>query len=180
MDRALVLDWFEKIRNHIAEKAATQFAKPRDFASTLLGCVVGPTVAAYFHIGDGAIVARRNGVMAPVFWPDSGEYENTTNFVTDADAVENLRINIVSAIPDDVAMFTDGLQRLALSFQSMSAHEPFFEEMFNTVRRSRKEDCDVLSEQLAQYLRSDKVNERTDDDKTLVLGCKVDTGNQSE
>ena len=176
LDRDLVLTWFEEIRRLIFDKAATRSVRPRDFACTFLATVIGPDAAAFFQIGDGAIVVCRNDVVAPVFWPDTGEYENTTHFITDDDALMRLRILILPVVPDDVAMFTDGLQRLALSYQSMSAHVPFFDQMFGIVRRAKTEECDALSDQLACLLGNEKVNERTDDDKTLVLASQRGAG----
>jgi hypothetical protein len=69
-------------------------------------------------------------------------------------------------------MFSDGLQRLALVYESQTAYTPFFEPMFSVLRKADLAACDTLSDQLARFLSSPKVNERTDDDKTLVLATR--------
>jgi hypothetical protein len=46
--------------------------------------------------------------------------------------------------------------------------------MFGTLRKADLAACDRLSDQLACFLGSPKVNERTDDDKTLVLATRRD------
>ena len=71
-------------------------------------------------------------------------------------------------------MFSDGLQRLALVYQSQTVHEPFFEPMFAELRNADLQTCNSLSDQLARFLDSPKINERTDDDKTLVLASRRD------
>ncbi|NIE63179.1 protein phosphatase 2C domain-containing protein [Burkholderia sp. Ax-1719] len=154
------------------EKAARAHEVPtRELACTLLGAVIGPTKATYFQVGDGAIVVRHDGALAPVFWPESGEYANMTYFVTDTSAAEHLRCATQDAT-DEVALFTDGLQRLALVFATETAHEPFFEPMFKVLRASSDEQTDELCSALERFLGSDAINERTDDDKTLILATR--------
>ena len=133
--------WVVAIRQHICQAAEAKGVPPRDFACTLLGAVVGAKAAAFFQVGDGAIVIRDGDGFHPVFWPDAGEYANMTYFVTDEDALVHLRRKIwlssrESSLPDEVAMFSDGLQRLALVYESQTAYKPFFEPMFGTLRKA--------------------------------------------
>lgn len=172
-----VTHWVVAIRQHIYQAAEAKGLVLRDFACTLLGAIVGTKVAAFFQVGDGAIVIRDGDSLYPVFWPDAGEYANMTYFVTDEDALVHLRGKIwlssrESSLPGEVAMFSDGLQRLALMYESNTAYQPFFEPMFSTLRKADLSACDMLSEQLFHFLGSPKVNERTDDDKTLVLATR--------
>lgn len=108
----------------------------------------------------------------PVFWPESGKYANMTYFLTDEDAFAHLRIKLFQDAHDEIAMFSDGMQRLALVYESKAAFKPFFEPMFVRLRKSDIAECDMLSGQLALFLNSPKVNERTDDDKTLILATR--------
>ena len=122
-------------------------------------------------------MVRDGDELHPVFWPESGEYANMTHFVTDEDALAHLRTKIwISSVserlPEEIAMFSDGLQRLALVYQSQTVHNPFFEPMFAQLRNADVRTCDVLSDQLARFLDSPIINERTDDDKTLVLASR--------
>jgi hypothetical protein len=172
-----VTRWVVAIRQHLCLAAEAKRLTQRDFACTLLGAVVGTKAAAFFQVGDGAIVIRDGDGFQPVFWPDAGEYANMTYFVTDEDALVHLRRKIwfssrESSLPCEVAMFSDGLQRLALVYETQTAYKPFFEPMFDTLRKADLAACDVLSDQLACFLGSSKINERTDDDKTLVLATR--------
>ena len=167
--------WIENIRNVISDKAKADGLSVRDFACTFLGAVIGCSQSLFFQIGDGAIVLSVNDIQGVVFWPESGEYANMTYFVTDQDALSNLRIQISNMSFKEIAVFTDGIQRLALSFEQQRPHPPFFDPMFAVLRKQSPELCDVLSEQLKQFLNSPAVNERTDDDKTLVLATRLST-----
>ncbi|SFU25877.1 PP2C family serine/threonine-protein phosphatase [Paraburkholderia aspalathi] len=168
----LVSELLEGVRAEISKAATVRDVATRALACTLLGAVIGPTQALYFQVGDGAIVARHEGGLAPVFWPESGEYANMTYFVTDADAPSHLRAEIRSAT-DEAALFSDGLQRLALVFSDETAHEPFFEPMFKALRASTDEQTDSLRSALERFLGSKAINERTDDDKTLILATRA-------
>jgi hypothetical protein len=59
---------------------------------------------------------------------------------------------------------------LALSYASKSAHQPFFARMFAALRKVG--DREDLVVPLRQFLDSPAVNDRTDDDKTLVLATR--------
>lgn len=173
----IVTCWVTAIRQHICAAAEAKGLRARDFACTLLGALVSKKLAVFFQIGDGAIVIRDGNELHPVFWPESGEYANMTRFVTDEDALAHLHAKIwISSmsgrLPEEIAMFSDGLQRLALVYQSQTVHKPFFEPMFAELRKADARTCDVLSDQLARFLDSPKINERTDDDKTLVLATR--------
>ncbi|MEM5440179.1 PP2C family serine/threonine-protein phosphatase [Paraburkholderia diazotrophica] len=162
----------DAVRIAIHDRATEGGSSMRDFACTVVGAIVGPEKALYFQIGDGAIVARRSGMLECVFWPDGGEYANTTFFITDQDAQAHLQYRIDDR-PEELALMTDGLQRLALVFASKTVHAPFFDSMFAVLRTASVEACDELSGSLATFLNSEPVNSRTDDDKTLVLVSAV-------
>ena len=67
-------------------------------------------------------------------------------------------------------MFTDGLQRLALDFAGHTPHHGFFGPLFEQLRAVN--DSESLVEPFRCFLDSDRVNQRTDDDKTLVLAVR--------
>jgi hypothetical protein len=62
---------------------------------------------------------------------------------------------------------TDGLQRLALDFTARTPHLPFFQPLFAALRAAP--DVESLAGPFREFLDSQRINERTDDDKTLVL-----------
>ncbi|WP_240746152.1 PP2C family serine/threonine-protein phosphatase [Cupriavidus oxalaticus] len=169
---ATVSKWVTDVQAAISAVAVSRGATPRDFACTLLGAVIGEDIATFFQIGDGAIVVSNGEVQGVVFWPEAGPYANMTHFVTDADACSSLQSISVTGQMKELALFSDGLQRLALSFETKLPHHPFFEPMFRVLRTRTPDECDGLSSQLIQFLCSPQVNERTDDDKTLVLATR--------
>ena len=62
---------------------------------------------------------------------------------------------------------SDRLIRLALKMPCQEPHTPFFQPLFQFARAAFAEAEAVR--QLEAFLQSERVNARTDDDKTLVL-----------
>lgn len=164
-------DWFREARDRIARLAEKREDKLRDYATTLCVAVLGPERALFLQVGDGAMVARRSGVMGVVFWPQSGEYANSTTFLTIEQVEEHVAFCAADGEFADVALFTDGIERLALSFEGQTPHIPFFEPLFKTLRSSP--DPDTLNQELTKFLDSESMRNRSDDDKTVVLAAKT-------
>ncbi|KAK43925.1 MULTISPECIES: PP2C family serine/threonine-protein phosphatase [Burkholderiaceae] len=172
IDGSAVEGWICAVRAAVTAAANESDATSRDYACTLLGAVLGPESSVFFQIGDGAIVVASEDVQGVVFWPEAGRYANMTNFVTDDDSLMHLQIAVTSSPAAELALFSDGLQRLALTYESQTPYSPFFDPMFFVLRRKSLSECEALTVQLAQFLDSKQVNERTDDDKTLVLATR--------
>lgn len=166
-----------ELRLAIEERAEIDGTSARDFACTLLLAAVGEASSLFLQIGDGAIVVGSGTARRIVFWPEAGEYANMTYFVTDESASGHLHASVVPDTVSEVAVFTDGLQRLALRYDERRAHEPFFAPLFQNLRQWAGTQ-DALTSALVTWMESDTVNERTDDDKTLVLAVRVANASQ--
>lgn len=175
MSREFVRRWLTRFQNEVALRAEADGLAPREFACTILAAAVAEDGAAFFQIGDGAIVTSSlddPGEYCWVFWPQRGEYENTTSFATDATAAAALAYEFLPARIEELALFSDGMQRLALHFQSQTVHGPFFRAMFRPLDTDARGEMAGLSASLAAFLASPKVTDRTDDDKTLILATR--------
>lgn len=171
--RPLVERWIAGVIYRLELHAAGTGVALDKYACTLLAAAVGKQAAVFLQIGDGAIVQSAGEGWQHVFWPQHGEYANTTNFITSAQRLEALEFEVASGPVEELAIFTDGLENLVLQKAARAVHTPFFESMFPPVRRSRATGVDVeLSRALGDYLSSAPVNDRTNDDKTLVLASR--------
>jgi hypothetical protein len=167
-------EWLDDIRDRISVAASQKDAKPREFASTLVGCLVGADKAIFLHVGDGSAVYRLNDASDWIVasWPAQGEYAATTYFVTD-DPEPQFRLSCVEGNVQEVALFSDGIERLVLDFSNQTAFAPFFERMFSPLKRQVRGRDRTLSRLLKEYLDSPAVCEKTDDDKTLLLAKRL-------
>jgi hypothetical protein len=161
-------------RRELAAIADQEGLPVRDFASTLLAVVAGPKGGAALQIGDGIIVVGDDGShWSWVFWPQHGEYANTTHFLTDEDAPELLQIQPLPPHVSDIALMSDGLERLTLHHGSRSIHRPFFAGIFEPLLAAKgKGEITNLSAALEEFLRSESVAARTDDDLSLVIATR--------
>jgi hypothetical protein len=159
----------QSIRAKIYEEAETNSLKARDYACTFLGVLGTPSQTLLMQVGDGAIVVDFDEKLEVPIKPMVGEYANMTHFITDENAIDTLEVKVFAKLANRVAVFSDGIQRLALNMATNEAHVPFFTSFFNILEKATLEQEDLLHKQLKEFLISPAVNERTDDDKTLVL-----------
>lgn len=167
------IGWCEDIHTRIKSAAAEMDCTARELATTLSAVIATPNSSSFFQIGDGGIVVRHNGVCGIVFWPQSGEYANSTNFITSDDYRDQLEFVSVDSSFGEIALMTDGLERLALSFNQHIPHAPFFEPLFRALRTA--ENLTQLGEDLRIFLGSTSVQQRSDDDKTIILASRDNT-----
>jgi hypothetical protein len=167
----VVVEWCDQARAKLAEDAMSRGADLRELATTLCAAIISPTRSFFFQIGDGAIVLNRNGIWGIAFWPQSGEYANTTNFLTSNEYRNFLQFSATANGFSDVALLTDGMERLALRFDSRTPHRPFFEPLFQALRTDN--NSRDLAEDLRKFLQSESVRSRSDDDKTLILASRI-------
>ena len=163
----LILTAFARARSELETIAPGESIN--DVATTLLVAVITDEWLSTVQIGDGAVVCRNlNGELRVLSQLGDNEYLNETTFLTSSDYLSHLyRVTVPASDINGLAMFTDGIELLAISYADNSAHGPFFQTMFEFAGNSLSENSE-----LAEFLDSARVCERTDDDKTLVLAVR--------
>jgi hypothetical protein len=155
----------------VSEARARQIAV-RELATTLILVVATLERVASVQIGDGAVVVRDEaGKLVALTVPQSGEYANETTFLTVPNALATAQVCLWHGTPSYVVVFSDGLQRLALTMPDGTPHAPFFLPFFRVVGTGMH--ATAAQAQIEAFLGSQRVKERTDDDVTLVLGSLV-------
>jgi len=165
--------WITYFQQKIGEIARADDKTVRDYASTFLGAVVGETDAAFFQVGDGGIVVSASGAAESYRFavaPSDSLYVNMTDFLTDETAVERLRFEMTHEKIEDLILFSDGIFPVAVNYQTNQPHEPFLMPMIAPLRKG---GANGLSEKLESYLDAPKINEKTDDDKTIILASRA-------
>ena len=170
IDGNMATGWYRRVRGLLGDEADRRSAQIRAFACTLLTAVVGEQSAAFSQLGDGAIILQEGEAYRTAFWPQSGEYLNTTNFLTDPEFERRMEFQAHGSRVDELALLSDGLQMLALRYADKSVHNPFFLPLFQALRAV--ESAAELRAPCRDFLTSPSVNLRTDDDKTLILATR--------
>jgi Protein phosphatase 2C len=154
--------------NHIEEHANRHGHKSRDYAATLVCAILLPDQAWHLQVGDGAAVFGYGEQRVVGCWPAKGEYGNETFFVTDENVLDQLYVREIQ-MPDEVTLFTDGLESIALNLKSTQVHQPFYDSFYRVLRHREAGFQSDLAKGLETWMQTDLVTSRTDDDKSLVL-----------
>jgi serine/threonine protein phosphatase PrpC len=174
LNEDFALHWIKYFQTKIAEKASEKNKEIREFASTFVGVVVGRSSGIFYQVGDGGAVFSTSGKQESYRFgvePADAEYVNMTDFLTDETATESLRFARIEEPIQDLILFSDGIYSVAVDYQNNSPHEPFLIPMIAPLRNSL--EVNGLNQKLESFLKSPKLNEKTDDDKTIVLASRA-------
>jgi hypothetical protein len=170
-------DAFVRTRERLQIEAQVLDVEIRELATTLILVAASADLVVAAQIGDGAcVVGNIHGALRTVGKPATGEFLNDTVFLTSEGfeaALQKTRWPDPSW-PDRVAhlaIFSDGLQRLAMKMPQNEPHPPFFEPLWTFA--DEELDPLVAEVQLNEFLLSDRIKARTDDDLTLLLASLV-------
>lgn len=162
-------------RDAVRSAAEGKGATPRDLACTFLCALAKGDRVAAVQVGDGAIVVLGpEGKLSAVTLPPSGEYLNETVFLVVEEVEKRSQKALLELEVKGMAAFTDGLQLLALNMGERAPHPPFFSPLFKFL--SAEQDPAAGGAKLAGFLRSPKLQEKTDDDLTLFLALRGQGG----
>lgn len=182
---AVLIDLARKTREQLEEKVRQNEPEPagdatlQSYATTLLVVICTPTHLAALQIGDGfIIVTTQQPEMFKFVEANKGQYANQTCFLTSFASFDELVANghvKVSVRPvTDVcalALITDGLETVAMNLKDTTPHPPFFLEM---MKRLWSLEPSVYVEKLNSFFLEDTIlNDKTDDDKTMVLALNT-------
>ncbi|MYC05630.1 MAG: protein phosphatase 2C domain-containing protein [Chloroflexi bacterium] len=165
-------------RKELEAESHRQKRPLRDFATTLIVAICAPEITGAAQIGDGAMITTGAGISEDdsggytlFSAPQRGEYANATNFITSDNWQDSLDTSMQYGGISRLAMFTDGIQSIALNATSGNApHAPFFDPLFGWAEK--QEDTDAAGNSLAAFLSSPRVAARADDDLTLLLAVR--------
>ena len=161
------------VRAARARLEAPEQGEMRELATTLLGVIWTPGHVAALQVGDGWIVSEAAEGMRALIPPVKGEYFNETVFLTSSGFAERARYEVIPASDvSGIAVLTDGLEMVSMDLADGAPHEPFFRPLFE-LARDPDEDTEAQEREIHEFLRSDRINARTDDDKTLVLAVRT-------
>lgn len=170
--REMFTEAVKKVITALQKQASGEGYSCQDLACTLLLFVATPHWLAAMQIGDGFIVVcSEEGNHQMLFPPDKGEFINETSFVTSANALSEMQVRLLTGKQKFICASTDGLERVAIQMRDWTPFSPFFHPLEKYLQENsnpEKED-----EYIINFLESDRLNSKTDDDKTLLL-CLYD------
>lgn len=169
--KAMLRHVFAQTRIALARQAWIEHQSLTNFAATLTLIILTDTWTIGAMIGDCvAVVLNKQHELHTLCPPQRGEYPNTTYFLTQDSALTYLDYYICPEPSCSVALLSDGLLPLALNLAHNRPYAPFFTPLFTFVADMQNKQ--KAQQQLVAFLNSQRVNARTDDDKTLVLASR--------
>ena len=166
--QTLLLEALRAARQRLEDEAQARKSALRELAATLIIAVATNELTATAHIGDGAAVLQAADELLLLAAPQAGEYVNETTFLVSPAYLEAAQFSCWRGRAQQLALFTDGLQRLALQMPLQKPHAPFFAPLFQFAANASAE----AEPQLAAFLRAPRIAARADDDLTLVLAAR--------
>ena len=175
----LVTHAFRSARAGVLKLPATEGGEARDYACTLTIVIADQDWLITGQVGDGMAVAQTlQGDLHVIADPQRGEYADSTFFLTSANA-EDVFTGRVYRQGADIApvsalsVMTDGLINLALDRSARAPFPPFFNPLLRFAADIANPDR--AGDELHDFLSSERVNNRTDDDKTLILAARPES-----
>ena len=162
----LLTDAMSATRLQLKRKAAAAGHGIGDLATTLALVVGSPKGVWVAQVGDGSVVVDQpDGSLVAVADGEREEYLNETTFLTSKNWRSAFRVEKAPEAVESIALLTDGLGLLALDLTDGGRpHAPFFKPLLGFARAD-----DASPKELEQFLESERVATRTEDDVTLVL-----------
>ncbi len=155
-------------RSELEQIARSEQRELRDFACTVVGCILSPSGGCFFHIGDGfAICVRENG-QTLLSQPENGEYSDETYFVTDERWSDHLRMTPIPEINPGclIGLMSDGASPFAVNRTRTGFFRPFLDPVMNFLSSATEHNGNRA---LQNVLEDEKTFAITTDDKTLLL-----------
>ena len=155
-------------RTQLQAMAQAQELKLRDFACTLVACVIRGGQGWFLHIGDGYALYQRTSGASLLSHPENGEFADQTYFVSDDHWEEHLRVTVIPELEEGavVGLMSDGTSPFAINRARTGFFRPFIDPIVAFLRKSGEADGNRA---LLGVLDDEKTHAITADDKTLLL-----------
>ncbi len=163
------IDILQFVKIQLEKKAKIHKYSIKELACTLLVFITHRNWLTAMQIGDGLIVIReKNRVNYQlIFKPDKGEYANQTTFLTSSNATDDMQVYFNFMHLDFICATTDWCENIAVTkLQKWQPLTDFFKPLEDCIRNQEQKTSQA---EIDDLLNSARVNQETDDDKTLLL-----------
>jgi hypothetical protein len=178
---------FHCIVKYVADCAQINQHSIQDYNCTWLSFIITPESIAFAHIGDGFFVIRKSDSSTYKSITSSfnqKEYINSTDSILSLNAFDKLKIDVLDHSCDFFCAGTDGLELACLTYPDAEPFHDWFEHFEHFIVNCKKFNPSQheiqIENSLIEFLSSSTIEEYTDDDCTIIIGCNVSKSSTSD
>ncbi len=164
----LIKEAFIKTNERLQEEADITEVDIKDLNATLLVIVSLKDRQFYGQVGDCTAIGVDGEDYRVIVEQQRGEYANATFSVCNLQSVEDGVYEKCDTFYKRIAMMSDGVESVSISSKDNAVSQLFFEPFFR-VFENESFHPESVSKALERFLSSERINKRTDDDKTLLF-----------
>lgn len=164
----LIKQTYLRTQERLALEADIMGCHIKDLNATLLVFLSLHSRQFYGQVGDCCLIGKTETGYKVIASQQRGEYANATFSVCNPDSIENGFFARIDGFYQDVALMSDGVESVTVSSSDQSVSHLFYDPFFKAFHHPQYESKSV-SDSLSRFLSSDRINQKTDDDKTLLF-----------
>lgn len=174
IDLNFIEDMVAFARNKLELKANEERCGIDEFACTIIVIIINNDNILIAHIGDGAVVGKKDNSTILLSGPEESEYANEVTPLTVTEWKSSLRTKLISDI-ECIAAFTDGCQRAVLQKSQIDLipYNGFFDPLFSYAHEIFN-DKNQAEKDIEEFLSSQRMDDISNDDKTLIVAILKD------
>ena len=165
-----IKDGYYLVQKNLENEALEQDFNVKDLNCTLLVFVAIKGDDQYIgQVGDCIAIGKSGDEPYQLFVnPQKGEYANQTFSIVNTESIDNGEYFKLEKPLTDIALMSDGLEKMTIDLATLNVSKGFFDPFFNAFSQPHFE-TEKASKSLQAFLSSERINKKTDDDKTLVF-----------
>ena len=164
----IIKEGFIEVHDQLLMAASERDLKVKDLNATLLVFVSLQDRQFYGQVGDCSAIGKHKDIYRVLVEQQRGEYANATFSVCDLNSIEHGIYQKVDGFYPMVALMTDGIEGISISSKDKTVSHLFYDPFFQAFQHEKFHQKDVEAA-LERFLSSERINKKTDDDKTLLF-----------
>ena len=162
---------FFEVHKRLEEEAEIESIDIKDLNATLMVFIAVDDERQFVaQVGDCVTIALDDETdeYSIIIHPQKGEYANQTYSICNKESIENGAYYKLEKPYKKIAMMSDGIESFTIDTATEKVSKGFFDPFFNAFDKEHfTEENASLS--LSKFLNTERINKKTDDDKTLVF-----------
>ena len=161
---------FYMVQKNLELEANEQNFDVKDLNCTLLVFISINEDKQYIgQVGDCIAIGKKNDKPYQLIaHPQKGEYANQTFSVVNIESIDKGEFFKLDEALTHIALMSDGLEKITIDLATLNVSKGFFDPFFKAFLQPHFKP-ENASNSLISFLSSERINKKTDDDKTLVL-----------